>query len=61
MINNKSPRYNNDVIVTLNKNKRPMNLIARVAQLVEQWFCKPPVSGSSPEDGSNIMEHNEKR
>ena len=50
MINNKSPRYitSDVIIVTLNKNKRPTRLYARVAQLVEQGFCKPQVVGSSP-------------
>ena len=49
MINTKCPRYiKSDVVVTLYKNKRPMNLNARVAQLVEQWFCKPQVVGSIP-------------
>ena len=48
MINNKCPRYITSAVgVTLLK-KRPMNLNARVAQLVEQWFCKPQVVGSIP-------------
>lgn len=49
MINIKCPRYiKSDVVVTLNKNKRPIILNARVAQSVEQWFCKPQVVGSIP-------------
>ena len=48
MINIKCPRYINDVVVTLYKNKRPMNLNARVAQLVEQLLCKHQVVGSTP-------------
>ena len=48
MINNKSPRYITSGNVTLNKNKRPTRFYARVAQLVEQGFCKPQVVGSNP-------------
>ena len=48
MINNKSPRYITSACVTLNKNKRPTRFNARVAQTVEQGFCKPQVVGSIP-------------
>lgn len=31
-------------------------LLASVAQLVEQWFCKPLVTGSNPVAGSSLRQ-----
>ncbi len=33
----------------------PVAALAGIAQLVEQWFCKPLVAGSIPATGSKSM------
>ena len=49
MINKQSPRYiTSACVTTVTKIKGLLNLNARVAQMVEQGFCKPQVVGSNP-------------